>query len=68
MLKGSSALIIPRIKIIRVIMITTIPKDFPNFCNFICNGVDSSFSWTIPAIFPISVDIPVETTIPFPLP
>ena len=46
-----------------------IPNVFPNLFNLCCRGVSvDSVSFSIPAIFPTSVFIPVSTTIPLPLP
>ena len=41
---------------------------FPRFPTLVLRGVSSSSSWTICAIFPICVFIPIFSTIPIPFP
>ena len=59
----------PIINITIQITMAIIPKLLPSLFNFCWSGVAvSSTLFSIPAIFPTSVCIPVSTTIPFPLP
>ena len=67
MLIQSPPWIIPMTNIMAQMITEAMPSTLPSFSSLICIGVwvsDSPLS--IPAIFPISVFIPVPTTIPFP--
>ena len=47
----------------------TVPKILPRSANRFCKGVSSTFAaFSIPAIFPISVSIPMADTLPTPRP
>ncbi|GBE03728.1 hypothetical protein BMS3Abin09_00646 [bacterium BMS3Abin09] len=65
----SSLLRIPATKTTVHITRTIKPRRWPNFTSLFWRGVFTSFStWSIVAIFPSSVSMPVETTRPVPLP
>ncbi len=67
--RGASPLKSPVVKTIAHITITVIPSLCPNFDSLFCRGVrTSSSSCSKEAIFPSSVFIPVETTMPVPRP